>query len=45
MNKEDRNILIENENVALIDEGHQYIVAIGYNKDDKTWRQGHYFTH
>lgn len=45
MSKEDRNILIENENVALIDEGHQYIVAIGYNKEDKTWGQGHYFTH
>ena len=45
MSEENRNVLFEENNIALIDDGHQYIVAIGYNKEDKTWGQGHYFTH
>lgn len=37
------NVIIQYKNIALIDRGIEYVVAIGY--DGKQWEQGIYFTH
>lgn len=44
MNKENYNIIIECGDYALIDRGHEYVVAYKLNKENMSWAQGHYFS-
>lgn len=37
MNKENYNIIIECGDYALIDRGHEYVVAYKLNKEDMSW--------
>ena len=45
MIKKDYVLLIEYGDYALIDMGHQYVVAWCLNKKDMTWAHGKYFEH
>lgn len=38
-------ILLQNGRYALIDRGHEYVVACGYNEEAGEWSQGYYYTH
>ena len=39
------NILLQDGRYALIDRGHEYVVACGFNEETMEWTQGYYFSH
>ena len=39
------NVLLTKSNYALIDKGHEYVVACNYNPETKEWGHGTYFSH
>lgn len=39
------NIILRNGRYALLDKGHEYVVACGFNEEIMEWAQGYYYTH
>ncbi len=39
------NVILRNGRYALIDRGHEYVVACGFDEETKEWGQGMYYTH